>query len=278
MKLGFHKVRRPFHQMNIAHAKVRTCMPSGFGGCSETGNKPTAIDWANWCFGPPFTWSSRYWDGTPEMAHHFYAMTAKLIKQKYPGIQVGGPASGASPSFFPCGDMSPSSLGMTWIRDFLLNVKAQGAPLDFFSFHYYGQGQGQDSSGALGSLPDVYQSFVDVIALVGGFGDLPIAITEYNAPFALGNKSAFVGSIAGAATNAAKIAFWVTKPRMHAAFLYQGVSGAFEALNPYSWPLGCHAEVQRVQKSRRFWIVAKACFFYLQILMRIEIEHWQIGT
>ena len=139
MKLGFYKVRRPFHQMNIAHAEVRTCMPSGFGGCSETGNKPTAIDWANWCFGPPFTWSSRYWDGTPEMAHHFYAMTAKLIKQKYPGIQVGGPASGASPSFFPCGDMSPSSLGMTWIRDFLLNVKAQGAPLDFFSFHYYGR-------------------------------------------------------------------------------------------------------------------------------------------
>ncbi len=217
-------------------------MPSAFQ-CSEAGNKPTAIDWANWCFGPPFTWSSRYWDGTPEMAHHFYAMTAKLIKERYPGIRVGGPASGASPSFFPCGDMSPSSLGMTWIRDFLLNVKAQGAPLDFFSFHYYDQGQGQDNSTVLGSLPDVYQSFVDVIASVGGFGDLPIAITEYNAPFALGNESAFVGSIAGAATNAAKMAFWVTKPRMHAAFLYQGVSGAFEALNPYSWPLGCRAQV-----------------------------------
>ncbi|CAJ1447466.1 unnamed protein product [Effrenium voratum] len=40
------------------------------------------------------------------------------------------------------------------------------------------------------------------------------------------------------------MAFWVTQPRMHAAFLYQGVSGAFEAMNPYSFPLGCSATVK----------------------------------
>ena len=42
----------------------------------------------------------------------------------------------------------------------------------------------------------------------------------------LGNRNAYVGSLAGAADNAAKMAFWAKEPRMHAAFLYQGVSGA----------------------------------------------------
>lgn len=217
------------------------CMPYGFGGCSASGNEPTAKDWANWCYGRPFTWSSRYWDGTPQMMYDFYVSTAKLIKQQYPGIRVGGPASGFSESFFPCGDISPTSLGMTWIKHFLENVKAQGAPLDFFSFHYYGQGQGQSTD--MASLPTAYQSFLQVIESVGGFGDLPLAITEYNSPFVLGNQSAYVGSLAGAADNAAKMAFWVKEPRLHAAFLYQAVSGAFEALNPYSFPLGCSAKV-----------------------------------
>lgn len=223
--------------------KLRICMPYGFGGCSASGNKPTAKDWANWCYGPPFTWSSRYWDGTPQMMYDFYVSTAKLIKQQYPGIRVGGPASGFSHSFFPCGDISPTSLGMTWIKHFLENVKAQGAPLDFFSFHYYGQGQGQSTD--MASLPTAYQSFLQVIESVGGFGDLPLAITEYNSPFVLGNQSAYVGSLAGAADNAAKMAFWVKEPRLHAAFLYQAVSGAFEALNPYSFPLGCSAKARK---------------------------------
>ena len=74
-------------------------------------------------------------------------------------------------------------------------------------------------------------------------------LSEFNGPFVLGNRSAYVGSMAGAATNAAKYAWMAREPRMQAAFLYQGLSGAFEALNPYSFPLGCSAEVQELNCS-----------------------------
>lgn len=216
-------------------------MPSSFGGCGAA-NKPSAADWAEWCYGAPYTWSSRYWDGTPQMAYNFYTTTAKLIKQKYPGIQVGGPAAGTSTSFFACGDLSQTSIGMTWIRGFLEEVKKGDAPLDFFSFHFYGQGQGQRSD--MAPVSEIYFSFLEAISAVGGFGPLPIAVTEWNAPCYLANISAHVGSLAGAASNAAKIAFWVKQPRIHAAFIYDGLSGAFEPRNPYSFPLDCSAKVK----------------------------------
>lgn len=131
------------------------CQPAGFP-CGA--KPPTVRDWAarpvfravsssqeEFCYGRPWTWGSRYWDGTPEMAWDFYARTAKLLKQSFPGVRVGGPASGTSGSFFPCGDMSPESIGMSWINGFLRTVREREAPMDFFSWHYYGQGQGQTS-------------------------------------------------------------------------------------------------------------------------------------
>ena len=134
-------------------------------------------------YGPPFTWGSRYWDGTPQMAYDFYTATSKMIKHKFPAIQAGGPASGASSSEFPCGDTtqtSQTSLGMMWIKDFLQNVKAHGAPLDLFSFHY-GQGQGQSTDSV--SFPMIYQSYLQAIAFVGGFWNIPVATHGVQIPF-----------------------------------------------------------------------------------------------
>ena len=79
------------------------------------------------------------------MAYLFYVRTSKLLKRRFPHLRVGGPASGTSGSFFPCGDMSSESIGMSWIKGFLQAVREHEAPLDFFSWHYYGQGQGQTS-------------------------------------------------------------------------------------------------------------------------------------
>ena len=81
------------------------------------------------------------------------------------------------------------------------------------------------------------------------FQHTPFVLSEFNGPFVLGNRSAYVGSMAGASTNAAKYAWMARQPRAHAAFLYQGLSGAFEALNPYSFPLGCSAHVEELNCS-----------------------------
>ena len=64
----------------------------------------------------------RTWGGTMEQFDELYAVTAKHLKKCFPGLKIGGPAFANPRKYGP---------------DFLDYVKAQGAPLDFFSHHMY---------------------------------------------------------------------------------------------------------------------------------------------
>ena len=83
-----------------------------------------------------FAWNIRYWEiwNEPDLAGNMwnapleryfelYALTAKKLKARFPGIRVGGPA-------YACSDPGR-------INAFLDACRAADAPLDFFSWHCY---------------------------------------------------------------------------------------------------------------------------------------------
>ena len=77
------------------------------------------------------------WSGTMEEYFKLYSTTAKYLKKQFPEIKVGGYAS--------CGFYSLTREGTTdfykkflrWFDEFLIYVKKEKAPLDFFSWHLY---------------------------------------------------------------------------------------------------------------------------------------------
>lgn len=68
--------------------------------------------------------SNPCWQGTEEQFIEFYSVAAKYLKKRFPNIKIGGPAF-----------MSPWRSDFQ--RNFLMAVKNNGIPLDFYSFHRY---------------------------------------------------------------------------------------------------------------------------------------------
>ena len=64
----------------------------------------------------------RTWAGTMEQFDELYVVAAKHLKKCFPDLKIGGPAFANPRKYGP---------------DFLDFVKAEGAPLDFFSHHMY---------------------------------------------------------------------------------------------------------------------------------------------
>ena len=62
----------------------------------------------------------RCWGGTKKEFIEFYNVAATHLKEKFPELKIGGPASSGN---------------WEWMEDFLSELKA---PLDFFSWHVYG--------------------------------------------------------------------------------------------------------------------------------------------
>ncbi len=68
--------------------------------------------------------SNPCWQGTDQEFYDFYCVVAKYLKEKFPNRKIGGPALAniwgyATDSFFQA-------------------IKEQNAPIDFFSYHWYG--------------------------------------------------------------------------------------------------------------------------------------------
>lgn len=72
------------------------------------------------------------WTGTDEEYYRLYVTAAKTIKAKYPRLKVGGPAAGATGSVKE-GQFQP----IPFLAGLLKAIKAEQAPLDFFSWHTY---------------------------------------------------------------------------------------------------------------------------------------------
>ena len=66
--------------------------------------------------------NKRCWQGTFEEFVEFYSIAAKHLKNRFPHLKIGGPAS--------CGDEE-------WSESFLKEIKKLDTPLDFFSYHWY---------------------------------------------------------------------------------------------------------------------------------------------
>lgn len=66
--------------------------------------------------------NKRMWQGTEEEFVELFTITAKHLKNRFPHLKIGGPAS--------AGDE-------IWMERFLKKIKNSDTPLDFFSYHWY---------------------------------------------------------------------------------------------------------------------------------------------
>lgn len=75
--------------------------------------------------------NAQFWPPPRTREEYFdlYIRTARALRSTFPGLKVGGPG------VTPAGALAPQ--GRDWTRAFLDRVKAEGAPLDFFSWHLY---------------------------------------------------------------------------------------------------------------------------------------------
>ena len=78
------------------------------------------------------------WTGTKEQFFKLYAVSSKYLKEAFPHLSIGGYGS--------CGFYAHTREGMddfykgflTYFTDFLQYIRQENAPLDFFSWHIYG--------------------------------------------------------------------------------------------------------------------------------------------
>ena len=229
-----------------------TCLPTG------SGDKTTIEGWKDNCGGEPYTWSAKYWDGTPSGAYKSFVSQAIAIKERFPGIRVGGPAVGTSASF----GLQPDSEGkypadgiaLDWIRDFLKTIaessKARGIQLlDWFSWHAYTNCQ--TLAGGTDCTAENPTSMLGIATRMRelldseGFQDLPMVISEHNANFAINGGNSYPGNVQGAAITAASlIQLYLSKDKLkiNGAYIVNGIDGAFLPGNRNSFPLNCPPE------------------------------------
>jgi hypothetical protein len=73
------------------------------------------------------------WTGTDEQFFDLYNTVSKKIKKEFPGIKVGGPAIAQ-----PVHQENDRWIPTDFTRNFLENCRDHAVPLDFFSWHMYG--------------------------------------------------------------------------------------------------------------------------------------------
>lgn len=67
---------------------------------------------------------NRTWGGTPEEFFDLYATAATHLKGKFPHLKIGGPAL---------------AYRNEWAEEFLAEMRRREVPIDFFSWHIYGE-------------------------------------------------------------------------------------------------------------------------------------------
>jgi len=214
--------------------------PSANG--NQAGSFKKLEEYKSMCGGPPFTWSSGYWDGTPQQAYKAYTSQAIAIHGTFPKINVGGPAIIVGPvglltPIDDDGNFAADDAGKKWVKDFLDTVKLEDAPLDFFSFHSYGTCKQTESSKDCGK--DNPRTILGAAALVqdilkdAGFSSTPTVLSEFNYDFGMSPSTmegaAFVGNFF------ASMAYDTFG--MIGAYSYVGIDGPFMPHSTYGLPL-----------------------------------------
>ncbi len=92
-----------------------------------------------------------------------YDTTARALRSAFPELKIGGPAvthNGCT-----------SSNGKAWTAAFLDHVKAQGSPLDFFSWHIY-----SNNADEIAACAAYFRQALDA----RGFTSVPTIVSEWN--------------------------------------------------------------------------------------------------
>ena len=93
------------------------------------------------------------WGGTKKQFFEFYDVVAKYLKNRFPKLKIGGPAS--------CGNME-------WAEEFLAQLNA---PLDFFSYHRYAY-EPQFMAELTGTMKNMLRKY--------GYGDAETILNKWN--------------------------------------------------------------------------------------------------
>lgn len=79
------------------------------------------------------------WTGTKEQFLELYKVSSKYLKEKFPGIKIGGYGSCGFYAYFRANMSGFYKSFLTWFDDFLKMCKEENCPLDFYSWHIYTQ-------------------------------------------------------------------------------------------------------------------------------------------
>ncbi len=98
-----------------------------FRHCIERYGRTEVATWYAEVWNEP-DYTNTFWEGTLEDYLELYEVTVKAIKSVLPDIRVGGPVI-----------TSVCYTNTNWIRDFALFCRDKCLPMDFVSFHVYGE-------------------------------------------------------------------------------------------------------------------------------------------
>ena len=103
--------------------------------------------------------SNPCWQGTPEEFIEFYCSVAKYLKETFPKLKIGGPA------------FMSVWCSREFAENFLKRVRELNVPLDFFSFHWYGN-----------KVENIEETIIDVKSLLKKYGldDTELILNEWN--------------------------------------------------------------------------------------------------
>ena len=156
---------------------------------------------------------NQMWRGTKEQYYAFYEVASKHLKQCFPHLKIGGYAScgfyAISRDFVKDANSSPRrEYFIEFFDGFLDYIKAQGCPMDFFSWHSY---SGID-------MNREYCDYAKKRLTEAGYGNVHITCNEWNS---LVNER---GTYKHAATTAAMMLMFQDAPLDSAMFYDAGFS------------------------------------------------------
>ena len=158
----------------------------------------------------------RFWNSTAAQFYDLFDATARALKNYSAALQVGGPAV-ASP-------LSPASYNYSF--GFLDAVAARGTPLDFFSWHSYGNIAAPPQQQGSHSPALIYNATITAVraALAArGLGGVAQHVTEWQ-PVILGS-GALTGGAEAAAFTASALTFMASAPDVEVSIFYPACEG-----------------------------------------------------
>lgn len=186
------------------------------------------------------------WSGDDEDYLELYRTAAKAIKQAFPTLKVGGPGLGSS------GKLIGTELAPTeFVEKFLSMCRAEGVPLDFFSWHCY-----TDNPTELANRAKAIRRLLDS----HGFTDTESHLNEWNhlpgnswepltkAGTAMGRQRYYeaMGGAPGAAFAAASLIELQDAP-VDVCNFFHGELGAFGLFTEQGVPLKVHQAFRAFQ-------------------------------